>query len=440
MRWKKAEYSGWGRVLKATGSRARPEKVSALRDLIKAGAAPALGNLRSYGDACLNTDGKAIDMTRLDRFIEFDENTGILHAEAGVTIGTIARLFAPRGWFPTVMPGTGFATLGGCIANDVHGKNHHMHGSFGQHVRSISLLGANGRLRRVTPQDTPDLFAATLGGIGQTGIIVSAGIQLARCPSEVMEVRERRSETLEEFMAMLESSTATYNVGWIDATAEGAELGRGILEEAEIKIQADPLPVAKARSISRDAPRFMLNPAVVRLFNRYYLRRVPPQGRTLDRSIADFFFPLDRISGWNRLYGKPGFHQFQCVVPDANAAIHLRKMLQAIGRSKLASPLAVLKRLGDGRAGLMSFPMRGYTLAVDFPNRAKAAALVQELEDIACDAGGRVYLAKDALSRAGRIARMYPELPEFTKIIKTTDPKGVFATDMVRRLQLRGKP
>ncbi len=440
MRWKTDEYTGWGRVLKASGALARPEKMAELRTMEDPDRGPAIGNLRSYGDAALNSGGRAIAMTRLDRLIEFDEDTGLLTAEAGISIGEIMRIFAPRGWIPAVVPGTGIATLGGCICNDVHGKNHHGAGSFGQHVTAIELLGAGGNIRTIKPDTNKTLFRATVGGLGQTGIILSATIKLAPATSEVMDVQENRADNLDEFMVMLEQSSATYSVGWIDAAATGTGMGRGILEEAEIKEACEPLKTKKPKSVGRDAPKFFLSPPVVRLFNRFYLNRVPVAGRRLDRAQNDFFFPLDRIHNWNRLYGKSGFHQFQCVVPDDTANESLTRMLTSISRSKLASPLAVLKRLGEGRAGMMSFPMKGYTLAVDFPNRAKSAALVQELEDEALNAGGRVYLAKDALSRAGRIRSMYDEQAAFTKQVLSADPEGIFTTDMARRLKLRGEP
>lgn len=440
MRWNKDEYTGWGRVLKATGNIARPERMSSLRAAVKESRGPAAGSLRSYGDAALNDGGFAINMSRMDRLIGFDPETGILEAEAGIQIGEIARVFAPKGWQPAVMPGTGFATLGGCIANDVHGKNHHNAGSFGMHVVSVDVLGPKGRTRRLTPDTTADLFAATVGGLGQTGMIVSARIALKPCASEVMEVTERRVEDLTEFLALLDQSSSTHAVGWIDATAKGAHLGRGILEEAETDSGAAPLPVRGAKSVPLDAPQFLLTSPVVRLFNRFYLGRVPVEGRTIARSMQDFYFPLDRVRNWNKLYGKPGFQQFQCVVPDGSARESLSKMMEMIAASGLASPLAVLKRMGDGRAGLMSFPMEGYTLAVDFPNRKKAVNLIAALEDIVLQAGGRIYLAKDALARGDAIAQMYPELPEFARITNEADPKAELQTDMVRRLNLRGAP
>jgi len=438
MRWKKTEYTGWGRVLKATGDLARPERISALRATSKERPSPAIGNRRSYGDAPLNNGGYAIDMTRLDRLISFDAESGILRAEAGIEIGEIARIFAPIGWLPAVMPGTGFATLGGCIANDVHGKNHHGAGSFGTHVTEIELLGVKGRLRRITAENNHDIFRATLGGLGQTGVIVAASIRLIPCVSDMMDVTETRAETLEEFMALLIHSSATYCVGWIDAAARGASMGRGILEEAEIGQTPAPAKTARVKSVPFNAPSFFLSPPVVRAFNFCYLRRVPAEGRRVARPMSDFFFPLDRIHNWNRLYGKPGFHQFQCVLPTDAAPDALARMMELISSSGLASPLAVLKRLGEGRAGMMSFPMEGFTLAVDFPNRAKATVLISELEAMTESAGGRVYLAKDSLATPEMIEAMYDERDAFATIANEIDPERHFETDMVRRLDLRG--
>lgn len=434
MRWKTAEYAGWGRALKATGQLARPERQSALADLAAGTPAPAIGNCRSYGDACLNDGGNAIDMTRLDRFLDFDAETGALTVEAGLSIGEIARIMAPRGWLPAVMPGTGFATVGGAIANDVHGKNHHGAGSFGQHVKAVTLLNAKGR-QRVTPKGKPALFKATMGGLGQTGVIAGAELQLARCKGDIVTLTERRVANLDEFLPLLDASEATYTVGWIDATARGAALGRGILEEAETG--AGLVPAAKpSKSVPFNAPGFALSSPVVKLFNAAYFRRVPANGRTVVKPINDFFFPLDRIHDWNRLYGKRGFHQFQCVVPIAEAPA-LSEMLTRISDSGLASPLAVLKRMGPGRAGYMSFPMEGYTLAVDFPNRDGAARLIAQLEDITAAAGGRIYLAKDSLSSAERVRAMYPEYSRWATEIAKADPTGALATDLIRRLGLR---
>ncbi len=434
MRWKRTDYSGWGRALRASAEIARPERQSALKQLVAESPAPAIGRLRSYGDAALNDGGRAIDMTRLDRILGFDDVSGVVEVEAGAMIGDLGRIFAARGWIPPVMPGTGFATVGGCIANDVHGKNHHVVGSFGQHVTEITLLQGD-KERTLTPDGTTDVFRATVGGLGQTGIIARAKIRLMPCRGDMMVLTERRVDSWDEFLSVLETSRADYNVGWIDATASGASFGRGILEEGEITSGVSPTK-GKAREVPFNAPHWALSAPVVRAFNEIYFRRVPQGGRTTVKPISAPFFPLDAIHNWNRLYGKRGFHQFQCVVPvDQTPA--LRNMLDLIANSGLASPLAVLKRMGEGRGGYMSFPMDGYTLAVDFPNRSGARLLIGTLERMTEDAGGRIYFAKDALSEPGRIAAMYPEHGSWLKAATKADPEGALITDLVRRLNLR---
>ena len=434
MVWKADTYTGWGRALSAQGERARPERQSDLLALLADGMVPAIGNRRSYGDAPLNSGGRAIDMTKLNRILGFDPESGVLDVEAGIQIGEIARIFAPRGWLPAVMPGTGFATVGGCIAQDVHGKNHHGVGSFGCHVKSLTLV-VDGQPRKITPLDDERLFKATVGGVGQTGVIVSAELQLLACKGDVIMVTERRVQGLDEFLTLFDASDATYSVGWIDATAKDENLGRGILEEAETAAGLVPAP-KKSKTVPMDAPGFALSAPVVRLFNKAYFHRVPASGRTTVKPIQEFFFPLDKIHDWNRLYGKAGFHQFQCVVPLEEAEA-LREMLSRIAETELASPLAVLKRMGPGRAGYMSFPMEGYTLAVDFRNRGGAKNLIGALEGITARAGGRIYLAKDSLSTAEEVHKMYPEQPEFAAEAAKVDPQGALETDLTRRLNLR---
>ncbi|UWP97465.1 FAD-binding oxidoreductase [Aliiroseovarius crassostreae] len=433
MSWKTTEYSGWGRVLKAAGELARPERAHALVAASREGG-PAIGNCRSYGDAPLNSDGRAIDMTRMNRIIAFEAQTGQVTVEAGMTIGDLAHVFAPQGWIPAVLPGTGFATIGGCIAQDVHGKNHHNTGSFGQHVLSVTLV-QNGTRVVATPEINPDLFRATMGGIGQTGVIAEATLQLKPCPGDLMMVTEQRASGWDQHIALLDASTASYCVGWIDATATGAALGRGIVEEAELA--KGLLPRAKSpKSVPRDAPHWALSAPVVRSFNAAYFRRVPKSGKSSVKRIDDFFFPLDKIHDWNRLYGKRGFYQFQNVVPLDQVDI-LKEMLARIADAGLASPLAVLKRMGTGRAGHLSFPMEGYTLAVDFPARDGAETLIAQLERMTVQAKGRLYLAKDALATGAAIKAMYPEHGDWAQIADAADPERRLETDMTRRLDLR---
>ncbi|MEL7025750.1 MAG: FAD-binding oxidoreductase [Pseudomonadota bacterium] len=394
--------------------------------------APVIGNRRSYGDPCLNSGGKAIDLTRMDRILSFDDETGILEVEAGMRIGALAEIFAPKGWLPPVMPGTGFATIGGCIAQDVHGKNHHNDGSFGQHVESIELITPKGP-KSLSAKSK--LFPVTVAGLGQTGAIASAKIKMKRAKGDVMVVTERRIKDWDEHLALLDASTSYYTVGWIDATARGKGLGRGILEEGETGSGLTPRKKG-AKSVPMDAPGFALSPPVVKVFNELYWRRVPGHGRTVVKPIGDFFFPLDKIHDWNRLYGKTGFHQFQCVVP-LESSDALRAMVEKVAKAGIASPLAVLKRMGPGRAGMMSFPMEGYTLAVDFPNRGRAAEIILELVRDTADAGGRIYLAKDSLADAATVSAMYPDRGAWAAAVAKVDPDRALETDMTRRLNLR---
>ena len=424
----KTTYSGWGRALSANGDVSRPDNT---RDLTA--NAPAIGNRRSYGDAALNDTQSAIDMTRIDRIVSFDRDKGHLTVEAGITLGELARVLAPQGWLPAVLPGTGFATVGGAIAMDVHGKNHHHKGSFCEHVIAITLIQGDNS-RKITPKNA-GLWQATCGGLGQTGIISQATLQLAPAKGDLMLVTEQRATDWDHHIALLDASDAPYTVGWIDATATGAALGRGIIEEGETCRGLRPTPRG-SKKVPFDAPHWALAGPIVKAFNAAYFRRVPKSGRTVVRPIQDFFFPLDKIHDWNRLYGKRGFHQFQCVVPlDQSDA--LRAMMETIAGSGLASPLAVLKRMGTGRAGYMSFPMEGYTLAVDFPNRPQARALIARLEKAALSAGGRLYLARDALSTGSAIKTMYPDYKKWAAVAAKADPEGLLQTDMTRRLELR---
>lgn len=436
MSWKTLESTGWGRAHSASGDVARPERASQLKRLLAQAPVPAFGMRRSYGDAALTSDAPSLDMTRLDRVLSFDDTSGLVHVEAGLPIGDLGRMFAAKGWIPPVMPGTGFATIGGCIANDVHGKNHHVVGSFGQHVTEITLIQGDKTLV-ITPSDK-GIFQATVGGMGQTGVIASAKMKMAPCKGDLMVLTERRIDNLDEFFVAFDDSSADYTVGWIDATAKGANLGRGVLEESEITSGVNP-GSGKSKSVPFNAPHWALSAPIVRLFNEMYFRRVPATGRTSVKPITDPFFPLDAIHNWNRLYGKNGFNQFQCVVP-LNATNCLRIMLERIAASGLASPLAVLKKMGAGHAGYMSFPMEGYTLAVDFPNRGSAEYLVRDLTDLAREAGGRIYFAKDGLAQAKQIAGMYPEQETWQQEVAKADPERAMETNLVRRLQLRGAP
>ncbi|EWY36367.1 FAD-linked oxidase [Skermanella stibiiresistens SB22] len=443
MTWKKMTLTGWGRTRRAEVDACRPERGQTAIGLLKGRydrgiLAHGLG--RSYGDAPLNDGGNILLTERLNRMVSFDPSDGTLVCEAGVTFDDLLTAFLPRGFLPPTSPGTAFATIGGAIANDVHGKNHDRVGSFGDHVLWLDLILPTGEMARVSPTERPELFAATIGGVGLTGVILHACFRLRRVFSGSVDVRERRMPDLDAFMASLSEAreTAGYSVGWIDGMARGGDMGRGILETAETAATDAPAKPSKARAVPIDLPGFTLNPLSINLFNQAYYRRVSAEGRTRTMPIRQFLYPLDAIHHWNRIYGKRGFHQFQAVIPDAEAVAGMRKLLEAISEARAGSFLAVLKTLGGEGRGLLSFPTRGYTLALDFPRRDGVEDLMARLTAIALDHGGRIYLAKDAVLDAASFARMYPKLGDFRHVLDGIDPDRRIQSDLSRRLDIRG--
>ncbi len=444
-RWKKMTLTGWGRSHVASVEAARPERP---RDLDEAMADTASGTLiahgagRAYGDSALNTNGRVVLTERLDRVLGFDAATGLVICEPGVTFANLMEIFLPRGFMPAASPGTSFATVGGALAADVHGKNHDRHGGFGDHVEWFDLLLADGTTRRVDAQNDAELFAATIGGMGLTGIVRAVAFRLLPNASPWVRVKERRIRDLDEYIEAFATirDRSTFSVGWIDAVATGAALGRGILETAEFEAH-DTLP--KPRNPHRvpfDFPGFALNHFTVKAFNAQHYRRVPQTGRERRKSFAEFLYPLDALHGWNRIYGKRGFYQFQCVLPDAGARAGLRRLLEAISEAGNPSFLAVLKTLGRSGRGHLSFPMRGFTLALDFPRINGADGLLRRLEAITLDHQGRIYLAKDSLLTREGFRAMYPLLPRFERVLAKVDPASRLMSDQARRLGLKGAP
>ena len=444
--WRRQVFTGWGRVARAEMDAARPERVSDVaRALSAAGQEGIIAHAggRSYGDAALNAGGRAILTCRLNRLLDFDPASGLLAAEAGVTFDDLRRVFLPRGFLTPVTPGTAFATLGGALANDVHGKNQDLVGNFGAHVAWIDLMLPSGELRRLTPQD--HLFRATVGGLGLTGIVIALSLRMARVPSRFVQLQERRVRDLDEFLAVLETvrRKSAYSVGWVDALARGRQLGRGIVESA------DPAPPEaddgykepRSRRLPFDLPGFALNPLSIGLFNALYWRRVPTAGRQRRMALDRFLYPLDSIASWNRLYGRRGFHQFQCLLPEEASHQALRAILETCAGSRAASFLAVLKTMGREGVGLLSFGGRGHTLALDFPAFSGINDLLVRLERLVLDHGGKIYLAKDARLSAEGFARMYPGLPEFQAVLAEVDPAGRMASGLSRRLKIKaGSP
>jgi len=438
--------SGWGRYPVQTCGLYRPERYADFRST--SSSLIARGQGRSYGDAALNQNGSVLLTERINRLLDIDLSKGILRAEAGVTLAEILQVILPQGWFLPVTPGTKFVSLGGCIAADVHGKNHHHEGAFSHHVLGIELILADGKHVACSPSENSELFWATMGGMGLTGIVGEATIQLIPIKNGSMIVRHSPADNLEQLFQQLEDPTMDdrYTVAWIDSLASGRQLGRGIVMFGHHST-AEELPfdfkysskVKNSRSIPFDLPSFLLNPLSIGAFNELYYRK---EGRRRTPFISDydrFFYPLDAIGHWNRLYGKRGFVQYQCVIPQISAFDGIRTLLQELSGSRRPSFLAVLKRLGIQGNGMLSFPMNGYTLALDLPIRDQGLfLLLDELDKIVLQHGGRVYLAKDARLSPEAFRSMYPRYDEWLKIKDAIDPENKFSSSLSRRLKIGG--
>lgn len=443
MRWKTSQLTGWGRNRISESRLARPERYSELvksLDDVGDNGVIAFGAGRSYGDTALNENGQVILTTRLNRFISFDAETQELIVEPGVTFRDLLDVFLPKGYMPPTSPGTASVTIGGAVANDIHGKNHDFVGSFGDHVQWLEILLPNGDIVRASPKDNRSLFEATIGGIGLTGLITAVCFKLIRVPSAIVLSKEQRIPDLDHFVDAFSELTADemiYSVGWIDGLARGPALGRGILEVARPIPSTLKREIRKRRSVPFDFPKFAVSSWSVKAFNEIYFRHIPKQGRERQLPYNIFLYPLDAILEWNRIYGRRGFFQFQCVLPLEQSRDGLRKLLEEVTKSHAASFLAVLKTLGNSGIGHLSFPIKGFTLAFDFPKNPGVVEVLGRLETIVRDHGGRIYLAKDSCLSADGFAEMYPRAKDFRAVLEDIDPKGVMASDMSRRLGIR---
>jgi FAD/FMN-containing dehydrogenase len=396
---------------------------------------------RSYGDSCLNDGGVLLDTSALDHLIAFDADAGLLRCESGVSLAALLERLVPNGWFPPVCPGTRFVTIGGAIANDIHGKNHHRAGTFGHHVVRFELLRSDGRRLVCSEQENPDWFRATIGGLGLTGLITWAEIRLRRIPGPWIDCESLRFSCLDEFFELTEASDPRfeYTVAWIDAFARGAQLGRGIFIRGNHATQVNRVPRrAKIRPrVPVFAPAFLLNRATARAFNFLYYQRTSRRGSRGLVHHAPFFFPLDGIRDWNRLYGRRGFLQYQCALPLPDGREALSGLLGRTADAGAASFLAVLKVFGGTPSrGLLSFPLHGVTLALDFPNRGERTfRLLEELDAIVRACGGRVYPAKDARMSPISFEAYYPRWRDFAAY---RDP--AFSSSFWRRVTEAPRP
>ena len=443
----KSELSGWGRYPRRQTTVLCPQDISeAVPPAV--GQMIARGQGRSYGDAAMSMNGIVMLTERLSRFVSFDEQTGLLTAQAGTTLAEVIREFLPRGWFPAVVPGTREVSLGGCVAADIHGKNHHRDGAFGTQVKGIEIVLADRSRLRCSAATEAQVFRATLGGMGLTGLITEVALQLAPVESSYLVVQHHQTRDLDESFAKLADKAWDdhYTVAWVDCLARGRKLGRGVLMRGhharvdELPAKLRDRPFAKPRRHYRlgfDFPSWALNAAGIRAFNECYFRW---QGRRRQPFIADyesFFFPLDLVGNWNRAYGKRGFVQYQCVLPTAEARPGMQALLEALAGSGQSSYLSVLKRFGPAGQGLLSFPVEGYTLTLDLPvGDPGLFPFLDRLDAIVLEHGGRVYLAKDARLNPRTFRAMYPRFEEWLAVKRLVDPDNRFASDLARRLEI----
>ena len=434
-----SKFESWGRYPKAKQEVIQLLWRSELPSLpANGGLVLAYGLGRSYGDVCLNDGGTVWVTQRLNRFIAFDTTTGVLRCEAGVTLDDILQLTVPQGWFLPVTPGTKFVTVGGAVANDVHGKNHHLMGTFGEHVRAFEIWQSSGNQTICTPVQNSQLFRATIGGLGLTGLILWVEFQLKKIPSPYIAVEYIRYRNLDEFFHLIADSENQfeYTVAWVDCLATGAKMGRGIFMRGNDATAAQAASMKPAQpkppvTFPCDAPNFLLNRFTVNAFNSIYYHKQFSDRATKLTYFDPFFYPLDSVMKWNRLYGKRGFFQYQFVVPTENSAATAAEIIGKISKSGAASFLSVMKTFGDRpAAGMMSFPRKGVTLALDLPNLGdRLLHLLDKLDTVIQKNGGAIYPAKDARMTSSHFKEFYPQWQTFSQFV---DP--CFSSSFWRRV------
>ncbi|MEJ0093005.1 MAG: FAD-binding oxidoreductase [Methylocella sp.] len=441
------ELTGWGRYPRFETTMFTPSSAAEAIDLQTGlkGFAPR-GNGRAYGDAAIGV-ASSLCLRGLNRMRAFDAGSGRLTVEAGVMLKDIIATFLPRGFFPPVVPGTKLVTVGGMIAADIHGKNHHRRGGFGQHVESLLLALPSGEVVVCSPHENSDLFEATIGGMGLTGTILEATFHLLRVESGWMLQHTVAAKDLDAALAALsDNEDATYSSAWIDCIARGAALGRSLIYIGEHASRKDVealapgsqmMPGLRKRplAIPVDLPSFMLNRGSVATFNELYFRKgAMSVGKPFLNAIDPFFFPLDGVLEWNRIYGKGGFLQHQCVAPIEHASRVIGEILTRVSGRGNESFLAVLKKFGASSKGLMSFPSRGFTLALDLSIDQGIFDFLDEIDQLVVAAGGRIYLAKDARQSRATFEAGYPNLQRFREIRRQTGAEGHIASRLSNRL------
>ena len=436
--------SGWGRTAPALTDVVEPAGLD-VGAAIRGANVVARGLGRGYGDCAVAGGGTTLS-TRGMRSIALRE--GVLEAEAGASLEEVMKAAIPQGWFVPVTPGTRFVTVGGAIASDIHGKNHHRDGTFGAHVEELELVLASGERRVVSPHHDARLFWATVGGMGLTGVITRARVRMMPIETSLMATVSHRVRNIDDLMAAMvrADDEYRYSVAWVDTLATKKSLGRAVLSlgdharvsDLSAKQQQDPLHYEPAQRLSAPSfvPNGVLNALTVRAFNEAWYRKAPGKPKHSIDTMSAFFHPLDGVGEWNRIYGRTGFVQYQFLVPDSAASL-IPKVIERFANERVPAFLTVLKRFGEQNAGMLSFPSRGWTLAVDIPAGVDDLDdTLDELDDDVVGAGGRIYLAKDSRMHPRHLAAMYPRLDEFRAVRREVDPSGVFGSNLSRRLGL----
>jgi FAD/FMN-containing dehydrogenase len=442
---RKQKLAGWGNYPVAESFTLNPRSPQDAKDDLKKGSIIARGLGRSYADQAINDNNYVAVCTKLNHFLDWDETEGILECESGVSLEEIISVFAPKGWLPMICPGTKFITIGGAIANDIHGKAHHIDGSFVNCVLSFTILLADGSIAEASRTKNSDLFWGNFGGLGLLGLILTARIRLRKIETTYFKQKSMVIKNLDHMLEALDRYDHEYNysVAWIDALAKGAKLGGGVLtlgnaakrSELPEKLRDQPLLTHKGGKLKLPffLPSFALNGLSVRLLNRViaYVQNSPKEFVHYEK----FFFPLDAINDWNKGYGKRGFIQYQFVIPEDEGKKNMTEILQMIAGSGCTPFLNVFKRMGEGQ-GILSFPFKGYTLAIDFPMSKELRAFTPKLDAKVLSAGGRLYLGKDALLHESTFKAMYPQHEEWMAIKRKYDPGNRFSSNISRRLGL----
>lgn len=431
------KISGWGRFPTIDANVFVPADMVEWKAALKAHSGIiARGLGRSYGDSA--NGPVVLQSDYLDHYINFDVQQGILQCEAGLSLHQVLNCIIPKGWFLPVTPGSGYVTIGGAVASDVHGKNHHISGTFGDHVISVELLLGSGEVLQVSRSQHPELFYATCGGMGLTGVILSVSIKLKAIQSTLINQTTIKVANLEEILNQFEvHQSSTYSVAWIDCLAKGSQLGRSILMLGEHASEGG-LSLSHPRNLAVpvDMPSVLLNRYSIAGFNSLYYERAKKSPHKNKVTYMNYFYPLDSLKNWNRLYGKQGFIQYQFVLPKASGYVGTRDILERISDAGKGSFLAVLKGFGPQNSNYLSFPFEGYTLALDFKAEQSTFDLIKSLDPLVVSYGGRIYLAKDALMSQETFKKGYPRWAEFEEIRRKYYALGKFASSQSRRLGL----